>query len=212
MGGAPEGRAVAIGSDQAIARKGARAGEMTDLTAIPLETLKDVYLNTLEKLFGSRDRSWPRVEVTFGGEHPQAQFPELGRVIIRLSNNARYNRRKAAFQLAHECVHVLSPGGRANYAEEGIAEYFAHSISGEFQLGIINDHPTYVEARRRAVALLALDVNAVRLIRAKAPKFSDWTPDLIVSVCKDCPRELADELCMPFPDAHERKQALARAR
>lgn len=85
-------------------------------------------MTEITSLFGPRDDSFQFIGWEFIGERPQIFYPSSGErhVLIRLSMKASEYWNTAIHELAHECVHLLSPiVGRANNLEEGVATWYA---------------------------------------------------------------------------------------
>src|SRR5689334_8635258 len=87
-------------------------------------------LREAQARFGPRDPEWTILGYEFGPGAPQLWYPSGGSkmVIIQLADNARENAVTAYWQLAHECVHLLAPGGKLGtetVLEEGAAALFA---------------------------------------------------------------------------------------
>ncbi len=84
-------------------------------------------ITEIQDLFGPRDERYFFIGWEFDGEHPQLQLPGSGLklVLIRLSMGASVSWNAAVHELAHECVHLLSPvAGMTNNLEEGVATWY----------------------------------------------------------------------------------------
>lgn len=83
-------------------------------------------------LFGPRDESWTFAGWEFRPDGPVIYFPRPGErhVVIRLSMYAAGHWNTAVHELAHECVHLLSPvtSPPATSLEEGVASWYAHDF------------------------------------------------------------------------------------
>jgi|GEM_PF-573862 len=122
-------------------------------------------LRFVEDRYGPRDRGWTLLGVEFtSNPTPQVWYPTYGdkggMVIIQLTRSAATDETQALFQLSHEVVHLLSPGGpggAANVLEEGLATYtsleYLSTIGKPVGVEYI-DSPRYLAAYR-AVSRLA---------------------------------------------------------
>ena len=131
-------------------------------------------------------------------------------LIIHLDMNCLVDRHDAYRQLAHECVHLLSPTGKAdaNVLEEGLAVFFEqwymHYIFGEgWWLGEINI-ASYADALAKTKQLLALDPDIIKKIRLCQPVIARITPEQILEQCSIVPEELAQALTQKFSRAEDR--------
>ena len=142
-----------------------------------LTTLLGKFLVSAELQFGQRDMTWTPLGVEFHGDIPHLWFPgDCRHVAVRLTENARLNSDEAAFQLAHETVHLLSPVvGTANVLEEGLATIFAHANSP-----IRSNQQSYLDAEALAHCVLSADPDAIKSLRTKRKHFLDFTPEFIL--------------------------------
>jgi hypothetical protein len=105
------------------------------------------------------------------------------------------------FQLAHECVHLLSPSGGNNALriEEGFATWFADKAASE-HVGFHNvKHiASYAAARADVEVLLERDLLAIKLIRETQPILWELTPADILAALPDTDAALAERLCERF--------------
>jgi hypothetical protein len=103
---------------------------------------------------------------------------------IYLSRESRTKPWVASLELAHEAVHVLSPGWPPTVLEEGLAEWFAqryadriHGLS--FERGVNRK----ADAVMRAVSnLLAKNESVIRNLRTRQPVISKIDEKLLVEV------------------------------
>ena len=158
-----------------------------------------------EEKFGPRDTSWTLLGIDFAPDGGKTWTPGNGRhIIIHLSMDCLADRQDAYCQLAHECIHLLSPTGKAdaNVLEEGLAVYFEqwymHHVFGEGwwsgQMTVAN----YANAYTLATQLLALDADIIKKIRQSQPVIALITAEQILELCPDAPRELALALAQSF--------------
>lgn len=160
-------------------------------------------LETAESNYGERDKSYTFLGIEFVDEDiPYIWYRKQGKgVIIRLTSSCINNMNQGCFQLAHECIHLLSPTGskRANLLEEGLATLYSIvylrqvlNIKRKF-----SSLPSYDLARSATEQLLAIDPNAIRTLRAEQPCISDISADLILKHYPQA-KPLAYLLAAPF--------------
>lgn len=159
-------------------------------------------LEEAESLYGPRDRDWTPIGVEFGPGSPRLWYPGNCRnVAIQLAMNAVDNNAVACYQLAHECVHLLAPTGaaKAPVIEEGLATVFSEDYACRvFRLQGPTDWPSYIEAATKVRQLLAIDSQAIKLLRAIEPSFVKMTSATFASAGLDVPATLVSELLAPF--------------
>jgi hypothetical protein len=143
-------------------------------------------LKEAELLFGPRDSSYqlsiPRLTECTSSR--SFIFRPLRMTRIYLSRESRTKPWVASLELAHEAVHVLSPGWPPTVLEEGIAEWFAqryadrvHGLS--FERGVNRK----ADAVMRAVSnLLAKNESVIRNLRTRQPVISKIDEKLLVEV------------------------------
>ncbi len=159
-------------------------------------------LKKAESEFGKRDASYTILGIEFADNGPQIWYPgNCGYIAIQLSTCAIGNPSKACYQLAHECIHLLSPQGHrsANVLEEGLATAFAESyVKTEFGVVIRPGLQCYAEASDLARVLLSLDTNAIKTLRDTEPAISKITHEQVVSAFPEVGEDIAIQLCAPF--------------
>lgn len=188
--------------------------------------LKDVtglvwyYLPKIEALFGDR-----RSKFTFGkitrstasNGVPQTDFPcgydeETGSVVdIQLGHSPYDNQslNQSAWQIAHECVHLLDPccKGQANVLEEGLATWFQDEE--KYHPGFVKTyirgncaHPyNYSEAKALVVRCMPNLPGAVREIRSRRVRLKDFEPSMLKPLLPHVDHFVVDRLCAPFATA-----------
>lgn len=138
-------------------------------------------LSEAELRFGSRDRSFTILGVEFREGVPQIWFPgDRKDIVIQLGTICLDDEPRAVFQLAHECVHVLSPvlSGTASVIEEGVATFFAmERVQQDCGVPIVPAEQAYQRAAQLARGLMALDPGGVRRLRDIEPSLSRVTAD-----------------------------------
>lgn len=160
-------------------------------------------LEDAQQQFGPRDNSYTPVGIEFVAvSNPYIWYVAGGRyVIVRLTASCATDTVQACYQLAHECVHLLSPtgGADAKVLEEGTATVFAGRYTINNFSTLMNPATArYVDAARAVEELRGIDVDAIRKVRQHQPNFSQITTANLLNVCPKCPVELAERLVQPF--------------
>jgi hypothetical protein len=159
-------------------------------------------LYTAEQRFGPRDMSYTILGVEFYVNGPAIWYPGARRhIVIQLSRSCETDPIRAYYQMAHECIHLLSPtgGNQTNVLEEGLATLFAHQyIDSQFHINYAAGSPKYDDAKQRIEALIAFDADIIRKLRANEPRFLHITRDNILNMNNGIPGNLADSLVAPF--------------
>ena len=143
-------------------------------------------LKEAELLFGPRDASYqltiPRLtECT----RPRSFiFQPLRMTRVYLSRESRTKPWIASLELAHEAVHVLSPGWAPTVLEEGLAEWFAQRYADRVHgLSFERGANPKADAVMRAVStLLAKNESVIRNLRTRQPVISKIDEKLLVEV------------------------------
>ena len=183
---------------------------MNEFIATPIEggfswtltTRLGQMLRMAEDEFGARDKSYTILGIEFQESGPQIWYPEsCGHIAIQLSTSAIGDAPRACYQLAHECVHLLSPqGGRsANTLEEGLATVFSgRYVKNSFGVQFNPDLRGYTEAAELAQALVSHNPDAIKVLRADEPVISKITRGQIMSLFPSLGEDLATRLSAPF--------------
>lgn len=176
-----------------------------------LTTRTGELLTELEDRYGARDKSWTLLGIEFSEDGPDIWYPGSNdspppkHVAIRLSPAAFRNYKEAMYQLSHECVHLLSPSGRASapVMEEGLAKLYSMEI-----IVRLCGHPpgqnygnlsAYDYAAGYVHQLLQIDSNAIRKLRDKEPAFFKMTATTFTEAgLSQVPQPLIDELLRAF--------------
>lgn len=159
-------------------------------------------LRTAQERFGPRDQSYTILGVEFADSGPQIWYPSDYRdIVIQISPNCATDWERAYFQLAHEVIHLLSPSGKEETTvfEEGLATYFSICYMREYFNSTWGPEiESYKGASDLLEQLLAIEANAVKLIRKKQQTMYKLTRVDIQAACPGVGEELANELCSPF--------------
>ena len=143
-------------------------------------------LKEAELLFGPRDTSYqlsiPRLTECTSSR--SVIFRPLRMARIYLSRESRTKPWIASLELAHEAVHVLSPGWAPTVLEEGLAEWFAQRYADRVHgLSFERGANPKADAVMRAVStLLAKNESVIRNLRARQPVISKIDEKLLVEV------------------------------
>jgi hypothetical protein len=114
-----------------------------------LWALQQSLMRGVEGLLGARDRTKELCQPVFGDDGPVlVNTPDLNGCFARLSLNAAGYWPTAAYELAHETVHLLDPGvGFTHYLEEGVAVHFSLKVWDGCNVGHpLQLSPSYAEA------------------------------------------------------------------
>lgn len=161
-------------------------------------------LRQAEVLYGLRDSTYTILGVEFGGDAPQIWFPgNCGHVIVQITSSCATDIVRACYQMAHECVHLLSPVAKQQITilEEGLGTHFSHRYIREQLRAIswLGDEPeSYRSACLLVEELLALDPGIIRSVRQRQPKISCVTTDDLRAACTNVTAELARALTQVF--------------
>jgi len=150
-------------------------------------------LKEAELLFGPRDTSYqlsvPRLTECTSSR--SFIFRPLRMARIYLSRESRTKPWIASLELAHEAVHVLSPGWAPTVLEEGLAEWFAQRYADRVHgLSFERGANPKADAVMRAVStLLAKNESVIRNLRTRQPVISKIDEKLLVEVAGIAPSQ-----------------------
>jgi hypothetical protein len=163
-------------------------------------------LNKAEETYGIRNRSFTILGIEFKANNPQIWYPgNCKHVAIQLTPDAATNMMQGCYQLAHECVHLLSPNesSQANILEEGLATFFAHKyVEEEFGNSIKSTIQSYEIARQMVWKLLTIDPYAIKALRAIESTISKITAEQILMLYPSLGATTAQALEYPFIRQH----------
>lgn len=175
-----------------------------------LATRLSELLKEMEFRYGPRESGWTLLGVEFHNGPPQVWFPgsfeqpPRRHIAIKLSREAFFEEKRAVYQLAHECVHLLSPvvSGSAPVMEEGLATAFSEDIIdtwfGETDKTNYTNDSRYREAAAKLRLLLAQKPDAILRLRSVEPAFSNMTAATFVHAGLNVPTALVEELLSTF--------------
>lgn len=180
----------------------AEATDSNDGLTWTLTTRLGAILFEVEQLYGARDLSWTILGVEFGPDAPQIWYPgNRKHIAIRLASNALESTPLACYQLAHECVHLLAPGGISTVPviEEGLATVFSEDyVVRELGLKVDTNMPSYRAAAALVREMLRIDPNAIQSLRAIEPAFRKITRETFDAAGVLVPLQLQTQLLVPF--------------
>jgi len=137
-----------------------------------------------EGMFGKRDRSYAFLGIEFTEENPHLHYEADKSVIMRLHVNALLEPMEAYAQMAHECIHMLSPNPTkpVTILEEGMAEVFAYIYMQDvWKVELPSKMPgsAYHEARELVGSTMGIDTFGIKRIREEEPTISLISKSLI---------------------------------
>lgn len=122
--------------------------------------------------------------------------------MIQLSLECLNEPLRAHYQLAHECVHFLSPtGGRqGTVLGKGLATHFQQDyLRQHFDVDWCSSGMrSYDEARSFVEALLAIDANAIKNLREDQPEIQLIHAEAILAQYPELGKDTAVALTSPF--------------
>jgi hypothetical protein len=156
-----------------------------------------------EDRYGPRNRDFTPLGVEFVAGPPQIWFPgDRWHVVIQLGLECLSDPLRACYQLAHECIHLLSPvpHGNITVLEDGLATHFAKTYlrTSWSVWWAASGHAAYDAACARVEALLAIDPDAVKHLRATEPIISRISAELIQQAYPPVSADDARVLAAPF--------------
>lgn len=159
-------------------------------------------LEMAEQRFGPRDRSYTILGFEFRVGLPQIWFPGDGMsVIVQLDSSSMNDPNLPLFQMAHECIHLLTPvlSANASVLEEGLATYFSKEYMAVHMGGVwLTGDQKHDRAEILARKLLLLNADAIKALRELVPVISRATAQDILKICPSLPPHLAEQLVVTF--------------
>jgi hypothetical protein len=162
-------------------------------------------LTHAEEMFGERDKEYTILGIEYCDSGPRIWYPKSKKnIVIQLTPDALHSEDLAYYQLAHECIHLLSPSGaaNANVLEEGIAVYFSWwylkrvlNIEG---YSYTKRASNYMTAGLFADKALILNPDFFRKARELYPEIWKITAREIHALCPQLENDEAELLAMPF--------------
>jgi hypothetical protein len=174
-----------------------------DESAAALWQLQQELLLLAEGLLGPRDGAKKIYQPQFQAGGPSMwNTPSLDGAFAELSLNAAGYWPTAAYELAHETVHLLNPTiGYTNWLEEGVAVAFSQYALTHYGLAPFEPTlPTYAEAMKLVHELPEGPFVAPREARLAAGSLSAVKFEHLLAAAPAHPREKLDRLvsqCVP---------------
>jgi hypothetical protein len=154
-----------------------------------------------QNLFGPRNTSFLFLGFEFIPDHARVRYVTECSAVIQLSFRAMTNPIEAYFELAHECVHLLSPKPKPVLViEEGMASVFSSIYMRE----AMNVHVRpvaqryYDEAAALVTSLLKIDRYGIRKLREEEPDTRKISKSLILKYFPTIPDPVAARLARTF--------------
>ena len=159
-------------------------------------------LEMAEQRFGPRDKSYTILGFEFRVGLPQIWLPRDGmNVIIQLDSSTMNDPNLPLLQMAHECVHLLTPVLPANVSvlEEGLATLFSKEYMSSHVGGVwFTGDQKYRNAEMLARKLLLLNPDAIKALRKLVPIISRATAQDILKISPNLPLHLSEQLVLRF--------------
>lgn len=159
-------------------------------------------LSEAQQSYGEKDFSYTILGIEFETNGPQIWYPGNCRhIAIQLTPDTATDMLKGCYQLAHECIHLLSPFSArgANTLEEGLATFFAHKyVQDNFSFSMPATIQSYETARQLVAELLAIDNDAIKTLRQVEPTISKITASQMLARYPSLNTTAANALEAPF--------------
>lgn len=160
-------------------------------------------IRTAESLYGPRNPDFTLLGVEIHGDIPQVWYPgDCGHVVVQITTSCATDALRAAYQMAHEAIHLLSPSGQrsTNVLEEGLATHFSTRYMREHLAAPAwrADVSSYLRAESLVEDLLNRDPDIIRRLRHLRRTFPAMTSADIATELPSVPADLALELTRPF--------------
>jgi hypothetical protein len=159
-------------------------------------------MTSAQSLFGPRNTSFLFLGFEFIPYHARVRYVTEYSAVIQLSFRAMMNPIEAYFELAHECVHLLSPNPYkpVTILEEGMASVFSLIYMRDIMR--VPVHPVsqtyYDEAAALVSSLLEIDPYGIRKIREEEPDTRKIGKALIMKYYPTVPESVATRLARTF--------------
>lgn len=167
-----------------------------------LASLLGHMLRRAEELYGRRDTLYTILGIEFIDGKPQSWFPDNCRnIVIQLGTDSLCEPMRAYFQLAHECIHLLSPvrSEESTVLEEGLATHFQiEYMRDTFRQPWHVETANYTRACELVSKLLAINPDSIKILRANEPTISRIRAEQINSVCPSLTNAVCQELVNKF--------------
>ena len=176
------------------------------------------HIATLESMFGERDKRFVIgniKEAPADNNKPHTDYPHRfhtnGGCVVDICISIRPYKNlwhdQAAWQVAHECVHLLDPTkkGDSNYLEEGLATWYQdeprfHDAAVQEYIKRNRPHPpNYAKAQALVRKNLHQLLPTVKAIRESGIRICDIKSDTLGRYLPAAVRTDVEQLCERFP-------------
>jgi hypothetical protein len=176
--GISDGIPSIIHPDLIVAQKGDKSTRST------LASRLGEMLIVAENLFGRRDRQYTFLGFEFTSDNPNIQFGNNKSMIMQLHLGALFEPMSAYAEMAHECIHILSPNPKkpSTILEEGIAEVFAYIYMRDtmkYEIKTKEPGTAYHEAAQLVALLMSFNPYGIKEMREEEPTISLISKSLI---------------------------------
>ncbi|MDD9867883.1 MAG: hypothetical protein OXU73_00940 [Candidatus Campbellbacteria bacterium] len=166
-------------------------------------------MEKVENLFGEKDESWGFSGIRICSDedvpcvyYPRVEGKNIG-ILISKSCIDDSDCIRAEWQLAHECVHLLSPdknkGINANFLEEGMATYFQDKYISDKYRREFNYKEKYKKAKELYSEIHNINPHIIKKIRTeKCPNLKEMTKEILLEYCKGLKDDTAEALIQSF--------------
>ncbi len=184
-----------------------------------LLTVSTFMVEDIERLIGPRlsDKVYEFTGIYFASSHPQMEYRKKGfrhLTKIRLAAGSSKDPGNALWQLAHECVHLITPFGGSTVLEEGIAcwyqerwvdkipQVFPEWVKTRRKAGYF---PSYDEAYSLVDALMTTDPEVMKRLRKSEPVISKISAELLKQEAPWLNKAVARKLAARFKRGRPRR-------
>jgi len=160
-----------------------------------------------ETKYGQRDNTYSLLGVEFDldANKPYIWYQSGAKyLVIRLTSHAIDDEMIAFYQLAHECIHALAPldpnlAIPDNVIEEGLATVFSENyMLQNFNKPCMTHEQKYIDAAAEVRKLLAVNDDAIGLLRAKQPCYKRLVSNDFTTAFPGIDAGLVQALLSPF--------------
>jgi hypothetical protein len=185
-----------------------------------LTIVTEFLVDDIERLIGPRltDHAYEFTGIYFASTHPRMEYREDGfkhLTRIRLASGSSKDPGSALWQLAHECVHLITPAPKGStILEEGVAcwyqERWVDKIPQVFPKWVKTRRnsgyfPSYDEAYSLVDALMTKDADIVKRLRFNEPVISKISADLLTQEAPWLNKAVAHKLAKQFKRGRPRR-------
>jgi len=158
-------------------------------------------ITAAQDLFGPRNQTFLFLGFEFIPDYARVRYVTEYSAVIQLSFRGMMNPIHAYLELAHECVHLLSPAPKpVLIIEEGMANAFSYNYLRETMKIPVRPGPQryYDEAAALVTSLLDIDRYGIRKLREEEPDTRKITKSLILKYFPTVSEAVAARLVRTF--------------